>query len=120
MTRTAPFSKAAIRNACIAGAFALAPAGFFGLAVVGAAANGTNTAAPAKIAAAAPKQAQQAPAKKQLTRAERAHCSAMADAYMGIRGEIQAMGLEPSLEKAADNDAYQAYLAESERMGCFG
>ena len=119
MTRTAPFSKAAIRNACIAGAFAVLPLGLAGLAAIGAAVGGTDTAAPAKVTAVAPKQVQQAPAAKRLTRAERAHCAAMTDAYMGIRGEIQAMGLEPSLEKAADNDAYQAYLNEQERMGCF-
>ena len=119
MTRTAPFSKAAIRNAVLAGLFVVPPVGLVGLAAIGAAVGGTDTAPAAKVAVVAPKQAQQAPAAKRLTRAERAHCAAMTDAYMAVRGEIQAMGLEPSLEKAADNDAYQAYLNEQERMGCF-
>ena len=35
MTRTAPFSAKAIRNACIAAAFALPPVGFIGLAAIG-------------------------------------------------------------------------------------
>jgi len=35
MKRTAPFSKAAIRNACIATVFGVVPVGLFGLAVIG-------------------------------------------------------------------------------------
>ena len=54
MKRTAPFSKAAIRNACIAAAFALPPVGFVGLAAIGNAvgpAEETKTAQAAKPAA---------------------------------------------------------------------
>ena len=116
MTRTAPFSAKAIRNACIAAAFAVAPVGLAGLYAIGAAVGGPELKTSQQEVQAAKPVAQ---AKAPLSRAERAHCAAMTDAYMGVRGEIQAMGLDATLEKAADNDAYQAYLAESERMGCF-
>ena len=43
MTRTAPFSKAAIRNAVLAGLFAVPPVGLVGLAAIGAAVGGTDT-----------------------------------------------------------------------------
>ncbi len=46
------------------------------------------------------------------------HCEGMADAYLGIRAEIQSMGLEGWLTEAADNDAYQAWQAEARRYGC--
>ena len=51
MTRTTPFSAKAIRNACIAAAFAVPPVGFIGLAAIGNAvgpAEETKTAQAAK------------------------------------------------------------------------
>ena len=46
MTRTAPFSAKAIRNACIAAAFAVPPVGFIGLAAIGNAVGGDTATTP--------------------------------------------------------------------------
>ena len=51
-------------------------------------------------------------------RPSKAYCSAMADAYLGIRGEIQAMNLDRQLESDADSDVYAAWQHEARKAGC--
>lgn len=46
------------------------------------------------------------------------YCDALVDAYIEIRGEIMSMQLSSELEAAADDDAYNAYMANARAANC--
>ena len=47
------------------------------------------------------------------------YCDSLVDAYMGIRNELQDMGLDQEMFELADADAYEAYQANAREAGCF-
>ena len=57
--------------------------------------------------------------KRPLSTSSRGICVGMTDAYVAIHNNIVDMDLDASLELAAIHDAYQAYVSESKRMGCW-